>query len=77
MAWFRKGQLVAVRHLEQDPWIPAVFVTAEEDEDQTLYKARGFGRSSFTTRWRYCVPAQDIWPWLAKFNARIVRDGMG
>ena len=69
---FRKGQIVAVRQLKKDRWVPAVYqATVEEDPDRR-YKARRLGYATFGVRWRYCVPAQDIWPWTEKLRARIV-----
>ena len=70
--WFCKGQIVAVRQHEKDPWAPAVYQATVEDESDRRYKARRLGYAKFSVRWRYCVPAQDVWPWMAKMRARIV-----
>ena len=70
---FRKGQIVAVRQFEKDRWVPAVYQATVEGEDpDRRYKARRLGYATFGVRWRCCVPAQDIWPWMEKLRARIV-----
>lgn len=70
---FRKGQIVAVRQFEKDRWVPAVFqATVESEDPDRRYKARRLGYATFGVRWRYCVPAQVVWPWMAKLRARIV-----
>ena len=70
--WFRKGQIVAVRQSEKDAWVPAVFQATVEDESDRKYKARRLGYATFGVRWRCCVPAQEVWPWMEKLRARIV-----
>ena len=70
--WFRKGQIVAVRQSENDAWVPAVFQATVEDESDRKYKARRLGYATFGVRWRYCTPAQHVWPWMAKMRARII-----
>ena len=42
-----------------------------EDPDRR-YQARRLGYATYGVRWRYCVPAQQIWPWMEKLRARIV-----
>ena len=69
--WFRKGQIVAVRQSEKDLWLPAVFQTGAGDEDRR-FKARRLGYAKFSVRWRFCVPAQEVWPWMETLKARIV-----
>lgn len=70
---FRKGQIVAVRQLEKDHWAVAAYqATVEGNDPDRRYKARRLGYATFGVRWRYCVPAQEIWPWMAKLRARIV-----
>ena len=70
---FRKGQIVAVRQLEKDRWVPAVYQATVEGEDpDRRFKARRLGYATYGVRWRYCVPAQQIWPWMEKLRARIV-----
>lgn len=71
--FFRKGQLVAVRQFEKDPWVPAVFqAMVGEDPADCRYKARRLGYAAFGVRWRYCLPAQEVWPWMEKLRARII-----
>ena len=70
--WFCKGQIVAVRQSEKDAWVPAVFQATIEDESDRKYKARRLGYAKFGVRWRYCTPAQHVWPWMAKMRARII-----
>lgn len=74
---FRKGQLVAVRQLERERWVPAVFQAKVDDEPDRKYKARRLGYATFGVRWRYCVPAQEVWPWMEKLRARIVIEEEG
>ena len=70
---FRKGQIVAVRQLEKDRWVPAAYQATIEGEDpDRRYKARRLGYATFGVRWRYCVPAQEVWPWMETLKARIV-----
>ena len=75
MATFLKGQIVAVRQFEKDRWLPAVFQAACDDNLDRKYKARRLGYAAFGVRWRYCVPAQEVWPWMEKLRARVVIDG--
>ena len=65
---FRKGQIVAVRQFEKDRWVPAVYQAWADGQ----HKARRLGYATFGVRWRYCVPAQEVWPWMEKLRARIV-----
>ena len=71
---FERGQLVAVRQQDDERWVPAVLFCEVEFEDCIKYKARGFGNSHQPVKWMQCVPAQQVWPWLKKYNARIVDD---
>ena len=72
---FRKGQIVAVRQEEQDRWVPAAYQATVEDDYDRKFKARRLGYATFGVRWRYCVPAQEVWPWMEKLRARIVIEG--
>lgn len=76
MPQFKKGQIVAVRQFERDLWVPAVFQSAKDEDSEygRMFKARRIGYSKFGVTWRYCVPAQEIWPWLEKMRARVVCD---
>lgn len=69
---FRKGQIVAVRQFEKDRWVVAVYCSRAGSGFEQRHKARRMGYSTEAVRWRYCVPAQVVWPWMAKLRARIV-----
>ena len=74
-ACFRQGQIVAVRHQERDMWTPAVFIKrAVNPDNEPRFKCRRLGRSTCAVLWEFCLPAQEVWPWLEKYCVRIVSE---
>lgn len=69
---FRRGQLVAVRQFEKDPWVVAVYCSRAGSCFEQRHKARRLGYSTEAVRWRYCLPAQDVWPWMNDLRPKIV-----
>lgn len=64
---FKKGQLVAVRDFTSDRWHIAVYVRKRN----RYYMVVQFFESSSESSWSQCVPAQEAFPWMDKFNIHV------
>ena len=60
---FRKGQLLAVRRSENDPWrVRRAAWFLRRDQWRGHYGAGPAAGTGFATSWRFAKAAEEVWP---------------